>query len=218
MKENRKAIYVTLVITIVSLGLAIIFEYNEKLNDLLPKADFIINCLLGIFSGALLAMLIAIINYRVEKKKFLTERINFVECLILELMPLNNLVLENGKHNLENEENIIKNVYYLMRDYVHMRPNNFQTFFPKSKIVNADREIMNMVIELYLKIERLRRLIEKCKFEIISDNELEKRVDELLEYLLEYDNSYYTNILVRKANELQKLMNIKYDYEEKMEF
>ena len=163
-------------------------------------------------------MLIAIINYRVEKKKFLTERINFVECLILELMPLNNLVLENGKHNLENEENIIKNVYYLMRDYVHMRPNNFQTFFPKSKIVNADREIMNMVIELYLKIERLRRLIEKCKFEIISDNELEKRVDELLEYLLEYDNSYYTNILVRKANELQKLMNIKYDYEEKMEF
>ena len=202
MKENRNAIYVTLVITIVSLGLAIIFEYNEKLNDLLPKADFIINCLLGIFSGALLAMLIAIINYRVEKKKFLTERINFVECLILELMPLNNLVLENGKHNLENEENIIKNVYYLMRDYV-----------PKSKIVNADREIMNMVIELYLKIERLRRLIEKCKFEIISDNELEKRVDELLEYLLEYDNSYYTNILVRKANELQKLMNIKYDYE-----
>ena len=218
MKENRNAIYVTLVITIVSLGLAIIFEYNEKLNDLLPKADFIINCLLGIFSGALLAMLIAIINYRVEKKKFLTERINFVECLILELMPLSNLVLENGKHNLENEENIIKNVYYLMRDYVHMRPNNFQTFFPKSKIVNADREIMNMVIELYLKIERLRRLIEKCKFEIISDNELEKRVDELLEYLLEYDNSYYTNILVRKANELQKLMNIKYDYEEKMEF
>lgn len=218
MKENRNAIYVTLVITIVSLGLAIIFEYNEKLNDLLPKADFIINCLLGIFSGALLAMLIAIINYRVEKKKFLTERINFVECLILELMPLNNLVLENGKHNLENEENIIKNVYYLMRDYVYMRPNNFQTFFPKSKIVNADREIMNMVIELYLKIERLRRLIEKCKFEIISDNELEKRVDELLEYLLEYDNSYYTNILVRKANELQKLMNIKYDYEEKMEF
>lgn len=61
-------------------------------------------------------------------------------------------------------------------------------------------------------------MIEKCKFEIISDNELEKRVDELLEYLLEYDNSYYTNILVRKANELQKLMNIKYDYEEKMEF
>ena len=49
MKENRNAIYVTLVITIVSLGLAIIFEYNEKLNDLLPKADFIINCLLGIF-------------------------------------------------------------------------------------------------------------------------------------------------------------------------
>ena len=48
MKENRNAIYVTLVITIVSLGLAIIFEYNAKLNDLLPKADFIINCLRGI--------------------------------------------------------------------------------------------------------------------------------------------------------------------------
>lgn len=83
MKENRNAIYVTLVITTVALGLAIVFEYNEKLNDLLPKADFIINCLLGIFSGALLAMIVATINYRVEKKKFLTERINFVGCLIL---------------------------------------------------------------------------------------------------------------------------------------
>lgn len=218
MKENRNAIYVTLVITIVSLGLAIIFEYNEKLNELLPKADFIINCLLGIFSGAVLAMLVAIINYRVEKKKFLTERINFAECLILELMPLNNLVLERGKHNLENEENIIKNVYYLMRDYVHMRPNNFQTFFPKSKIVNADQEIMNMIIDLYLKIENLKRSIEKCKFEIVSSNELEKKIDELLMYLLEYNDSCYTNVLGRKVNELQKLMNIKYDHEAKMEF
>lgn len=218
MKENRNAIYVTLVIAIVSLGLAIIFEYNEKLNELLPKADFIINCLLGIFSGAVLAMLVAIINYRVEKKKFLTERINFAECLILELMPLNNLVLERGKHNLENEENIIKNVYYLMRDYVHMRPNNFQTFFPKSKIVNADQEIMNMIIDLYLKIENLKRSIEKCKFEIVSSNELEKKIDELLMYLLEYNDSCYTNVLGRKANELQKLMNIKYDHEAKMEF
>lgn len=133
-------------------------------------------------------------------------------------MPLNNLVLENGKHNLENEEDIIKNVYYLMRDYVHIRPNDFQTFFQKSKIVDVDREIMNMVIELYLKIESLKRLIEKCKFEIISHSELENRIDELLGYLLEYDDSYYTNILGRKADELQKLMNIKYDHEEKMEF
>ena len=30
MKENRNAIYVTLVITIVALGLAIVFEYNER--------------------------------------------------------------------------------------------------------------------------------------------------------------------------------------------
>ena len=29
MKENRNAIYVTLVITTVALGLAIVFEYNE---------------------------------------------------------------------------------------------------------------------------------------------------------------------------------------------
>nr|DAY70039.1 MAG TPA: hypothetical protein [Caudoviricetes sp.] len=218
MKENRDAIYVTLTITVLSLGFAVIAEYCEKINNLLPKADFIINCLLGIFSGAMLAMIIAIINYRVEKKKFLTERINFIGCLILELMPLNNLVLENGKHNLENEENIIKDVYYLMRDYVHMRPNNFQTFFPKSKIVNINQEIMDMIIELYLKVENLKRLIEKSKFGIINRSEIEKKIDELLKYLLEYESSCYTNILGRKTNELQSFMNIKYDYEAKMEF
>lgn len=218
MKENRDAIYVTLTITVLSLGFAVIAEYCEKINNLLPKADFIINCLLGIFSGAMLAMIIAIINYRVEKKKFLTERINFIGCLILELMPLNNLVLENGKHNLENEENIIKDVYYLMRDYVHMRPNNFQTFFPKSKIVNINQEIMDMIIELYLKVENLKRLIEKSKFGIINRSEIEKKINELLKYLLEYESSCYTNILERKTNELQSFMNIKYDYEAKMEF
>lgn len=69
MKENRNAIYVTLVITTVALGLAIVFEYNEKLNELLPRADFIINCLLGIFSGSILALITAVINYRVERKR-----------------------------------------------------------------------------------------------------------------------------------------------------
>ena len=96
MKENRNAIYVTLVITTVALGLAIVFEYNEKLNELLPRADFIINCLLGIFSGSILALITAVINYRVERKRIITELLNFTQCLILELMPLNNRFFEVG--------------------------------------------------------------------------------------------------------------------------
>ena len=58
MKENRNAIYVTLAITVLSLGVAVVVEYCEKINNLLPKADLIINCLLGIFFFFFFAMII----------------------------------------------------------------------------------------------------------------------------------------------------------------
>lgn len=118
MKENRNAIYVTLVITIVALGLAIVFEYNEKLNELLPRADFIINCLLGIFSGSILALITAVINYRVERKRIITELLNFTQCLILELMPLNNLLFEGGNFDSQKQIEIIESACDMLRDYM----------------------------------------------------------------------------------------------------
>ncbi len=218
MKENRNAIYVTLAITVLSLGVAVVVEYCEKINNLLPKADFIINCLLGIFSGAMLAMIIAIINYRVERKRFITERLNFVGCLILELMPLNSLILKGGNYSLKKEIEVIKTVYYFMRDYVHMRPNEFQPFFSNGKLVKANEEIMFMVTELYIKIEKLNRLSDEYAFEIIYRKQLEDEINSLLKYLEKYDDTCYTNILGRKRDKLQKLVGIKYDKEEKMEF
>lgn len=218
MRENRNAIYVTLVITTVSLGLAIVFEYNEKLNELLLRADFIINCLLGIFSGSILALITAVINYRVERKRIITELLNFTQCLTLELMPLNNLFFEGGNFDSQKQIEIIESACDMLRDYIHLRPIEFHPFFQRGRLVNANKKVMDMLIELYVKIEALRRLIIKCEFDIIDDEELNERIEDLLKYLKKYENSCYTNVLGERRDELQKLVGIKYDHEEKMEF
>lgn len=43
-------------------------------------------------------------------------------------------------------------------------------------------------------------------------------IEDLLQYLKKYENSCYTNVLGERRDELQKLVGIKYDHEEKMEF
>ena len=58
----------------------------------------------------------------------------------------------------------------------------------------------------------------KCEFDIIDDEELNERIEDLLQYLKKYENSCYTNVLGERRDELQKLVGIKYDHEEKMEF
>lgn len=218
MRENRNAIYVTLVITTVSLGLAIVFEYNEKLNDLLPKADFIINCLLGIFSGAILALITAVINYRIERKRIITELLNFTQCLILELMPLNNLIFEGGNFDLQKQIEIIESVCDMLRDYIHLRPIEFHPFFQRGRLVDANKKVMDMLIELYVKTEALKRMIKKCEFGIIANKEINERMEDLLKYLEKDENGCYTDVLGERRDELQKLVGIKYERNEKMEF
>lgn len=218
MRENRNAIYITMVIALMSLLLASLIEYCECISKKISHSDFIVNCFLGVFSGAMLALIIAVINYRVERKRFITERINFVGCLILELMPFNSLIFKGGNYSLEKEIEVIKTVYYFMRDYVHMKPNEFQPFFSTGKLVDKDEEIMLMIIELYTKIEKLNRLSDEYTFNIIHREQLENEINNLLTYLKKYKNSCYTNILGRKRDELQELVGIKYDHEEKMDF
>lgn len=218
MKENRNAIYVTLAITIVSLGVAIIFEYNERMNDWLLKADFIINCLLGIFSGSILALITAIINYHAERKRVITELLNFIECLILELMPLNNLIFEGGNFDLQKQIEIIESVCDMLRSYVHLRPIEFHPFLQRGRLVDANKKVMNMLVELYVKTEALKRLIIQYEFDIIDYKEIDEKIDDLLKYLKKYENDCYTNTLGKRRDKLQKLVGIKYERKEKMEF
>ena len=218
MRENRNAIYVTLVITTVSLGLAIVFEYNEKLNNLLPKADFIINCLLGIFSGSILALITAVINYRIERKRIITELLNFTQCLILELMPLNNLIFEGGNFDLQKQIEIIESACDMLRDYIHLRPIEFHPFFQRGRLVDANKKVMDMLVELYVKTEALKRLIIKYEFDIIDYEEIDERIEDLLKYLKKYEKGCYTDVLGERRDELQKLVGIKYERNEKMEF
>ena len=60
MKQNRDAIYITLPLTVVALIVSYIFSCI--------KFDYGYNIALGVFGSALLAFIIATINYRVDKR------------------------------------------------------------------------------------------------------------------------------------------------------
>ena len=174
--------------------------------------------MLGIFSGAILALITAVINYRIERKRIITELLNFTQCLILELMPLNNLIFEGGNFDLQKQIEIIESVCDMLRDYIHLRPIEFHPFFQRGRLVDANKKVMDMLIELYVKIEALKRMIKKCEFGIIANKEINERMEDLLKYLEKDENGCYTDVLGERRDELQKLVGIKYERNEKMEF
>ena len=52
MRENKNAIYITLGIIITSLAVAILITYCECVNKKFLNPDFVVNCLIGIFTGS----------------------------------------------------------------------------------------------------------------------------------------------------------------------
>ena len=133
-------------------------------------------------------------------------------------MPLNNLIFEGGNFDLQKQIEIIESVCDMLRDYVHLRPNGFHPFFQRGRLVNANKKVMDMLIELYVKTEAIKRMIKKCEFGIIADKEINERMEDLLKYLEKDENGCYTDVLGERRDELQKLVGIKYERNEKIEF
>lgn len=71
MRVNKYSTYITSGITIIALILAIIFNYN--------KLDFCANLFSGIFASALLALILAVIGYFVERKRTLEKFYSYAQ-------------------------------------------------------------------------------------------------------------------------------------------
>lgn len=110
--------------------------------------DFVVNCLIGIFSGSILALIVAIINYSVIKRQELTEFANFINCLNIEIVPVYYL-FTGGERNIEHEIKLILSIYRCLVEKFHMKPCKLSFLFPKTKIEKKVDEIMEIVGELY---------------------------------------------------------------------
>ena len=217
MRENKNAIYITLGIIITSLAVAILITYCECVNKKFLNPDFVVNCLIGIFTGSFLSCIIAIVNYCVERKRLLVKEVVFLDELILQIVPIYYL-FKNGQRNLEHEMQILSGIHVRLRDQIHLQPNEFQFFLPKTKIEKKLNEIDEILIELYSKVDNIKRLIDQYEFELIDDEVLDEKISEVYMYLRNYKGDLFTNVLGEKQKELSILAKLKFDYELKMDF
>lgn len=219
MRENRNAIYVTIILTGISLILSGVITYCERIRILFLQPDFIVNCFLGLFSGSILALVIASINYSATKRRELTEYANFVNCLNISIIPIYNL-FKNGERNLDYELEIIISVYNILVANLHMKPSKFYFLIPKQKVEKKIDEILALTFELYEKILDLKLLADKYKFKCISQEELDCEIMEFFLYLRNYHDEseiLYTNVLTKKHKEFLKLAHLQYTHSGKID-
>ncbi|MCI6121908.1 MAG: hypothetical protein MR696_09070 [Lachnospiraceae bacterium] len=218
MKENRNAIYITTLLTIATLASAIFITYSEKIHKMFENPDFVVNCLIGIFSGSILALIVAIINYSVIKRQELTEFANFINCLNIEIVPVYYL-FTGGERNIEHEIKLILSIYRCLVEKFHMKPCKLSFLFPKTKIEKKVDEIMEIVGELYKKVLDTKLLIDKYEFDMVCVNELDEKIQSLFMHLRNYDGEeLFTNILSKKHEELLSLSHLEYQQSGKISF
>lgn len=210
MKENRNAIYITSILTVVTLTLAIFITYSECVHGLFLHPEFIVNCLLGIFAGAILGLIISIINYFVEVRVELTEYTSFINCLNIIIIPIYNL-FKGGKRNCEYEITFILELYNFLMQNLHMKAIKLCFILPHTKIERKMDEILEMTTELYKKVLNTKLLIDKYKLGIITYIELDANISELFLYLRNYHGDrLFTNVLTEKHEELIKMVHLKF--------
>lgn len=216
MKENRNAVYVTLILSIISLALSILLTYVWKMPEYMNQ-DFIVDCLLGVFTGAILSLIIAIINYNVLKRQAIAEFVSFINAFNVSIVPMFYL-FKDAERNVEIEiEMINKWNDFLLQNY-HMQINKIHLFNEKSKLAKKIDEISDMITELYILICETNNYIKQYEFRIISLDELDKQLIKLFMYMRNYKdtNDFFTNILSIKQDELQKLADLEYNKVQKM--
>ncbi len=217
MRENRNAIYITACIAVVSLTMAAVITYCSTIQNLFLNADFAVNCLIGIFTGAFLSLIAAIINYRVERQRLLTVEVSFLSGLILEIIPIYYL-FQGGYSNLEHETRIIDNIYQIMNAHIHLEPKELQFFCKKSKIEKQLDYIIDMLIELFAKIESSKRAIDRYEFQMIEEDELQDNLQELYIYLRDYKGQIFTNALGDERDKLSELAKLQFSHKLKTNF
>ncbi len=217
MRENRNAIYVLAIVDILTLSFSIMVTYVEEINVLFISPDFVVNCMMGIFTGAFLGMIIAIINYTVEKRREMTAYANYINCLNITIMPIYNL-FKGGERNLEHEISIILIIYNYLLENLHMKPNKIYMLIPHTELEKKLDETIEMTTELYKKVLNVKMQIDKYKFGIIDVSKLEEIMNHFYLYLRNYDgDELFVNILTKKHEEFIKLSHLQYSHDGKTE-
>ena len=218
MRENRTAIYITLILSIISLMSAVAITYFETVSRLFLQPQFVADTMLSIFAGAILSLIIAIINYQVMRKKELVEYANYINCLIIKIMPIYNL-FRNGERNLEYEIENVLIIYDILEDGIHMKVNNFFFLVPNTKVEKKINEIFNSLTILYTKVMDCKFAIDKYRFKCIAEKELDDIISNLFLFLRNDDKGeLYTNTLSDMHKDLLQLSKLKYEKSEKIDF
>lgn len=219
MRENRNAIYITFVLTIVSLMCAIAITYFEGVAKLFLQPQFIADTMLSIFTGSILALVIAIVNYQVIKRKELVEYANYINCLVIKIMPIYNLFRNNGERNIEYEITNILLIYDTLVEGVHIKANSIFFLLPNTRLEKQLNEILDSLAGLYKKVMVCKFAIDQYKFSCITEKEVDAAICELFMFLRNDDRGdMYTNTLSDMHKELLQLSKLKYEKSEKIDF
>lgn len=212
MREQKKIICWSAGITILSLALSTVLEYELDrhfivwpMNCFTGHRDFIINILTGVCTGAFLSLFIALINYSAEKEKFIMEFSNLVEDFYTVCNHLQYLYLRgdvdllaayyqekymNQKVRGATKKHIAQDK--LLRSYKEKDPNcNVYICLAKDEDVIDDE--LDTILKSYGCVEqfdfsRIERTLKRKDF-IIQNGKKEKQIESIYNYIkkLYYD-------------------------------
>jgi len=219
MKEQKYSILISLIIVIVSLSLAIIIKYYSGVKSLFQYPDFIIDCLLGIFTGAFLTLLISIINYRLYRKKEIIEFYNFVNQTILSIVPTIYPFIRNAERNPDYEIELILAIHNNLLNNLHMHIDGFSFIFPTPRLGKVITDVRNILFDVYGKTININKLVSQYKFGLIKFEQLDEQIKDLFTVLRNYDGDQaLVNLLTEMHSKISVYGKLKVTHSKTIKF
>lgn len=172
MRANKLAIIITSVVSVFALLVAVLMNYAFEIED-----KFAVNLLVGIFASGLVAVVIAIINYTIERRRTLEKFAEYMNKAID-----NYGLFENDGDFDKSLQSVIK-----MADFDYMELDNAYAEF--CFIFYNKRTKAYIYEKLYSRTIELRKHINYCAYhfkEYYKQNVGNKSI--MLQYLNELDS------------------------------
>lgn len=182
MKVNCKAIWLSIIITIISLILLIIFQFLDvKIEHII--IDVLVEMNLGIFSSSIITIFFYISAYKIEKRKLLGNYWNEIRKILINLSKIEYL-------NIDFKEDVIVG-------YIHEKSNvwkkQYNKMNPKNKIYEdlKNTKIIKNNIKKHKK-EVIEQLSKEGKRKFLNDelgkiyNKTVKKINKITGQYLEF--------------------------------
>lgn len=205
MKVYKHTIILTFIVSILSLVLASIFEfygYNISHND------FIVNILLGVFTGAILTMIVSIPNYIIERRRFFISFYqNSKEFIYNSITALEKFQLKDNSHNeyFDKAKQIYYNIIYPLPDYCTWFIESDNDVFVREVMLDINAFVLdvNAVSDLYNKYKNSKANQDHLmnSIAVLFDTMNKKYYDKFKEYnskIIEMHEIIYSKIDLNK--------------------